>query len=350
MLSSGGVADGGGRPRWWPPPCQAPPRSRCCCTANPARRRRSAPLGRPPAPHSPSTRLLLPIPAGFAGPFAASQTPINRGFPWQTGLAWRLRFNRAAAPDQGTHCRVKLNEPERPPCTCDPMLLAALLLLAAVPRPRPGADQGHRRRGGHPGEPAGRLRPRRRAERHRRPAGQCGVHPAVADRHAGAAGRQHARPGNQAANQERGRGDGDRHPARLRPRRQPHRRERVGAGRRQGPDRGHPARHPADGRRWRGLQRGDRARCRPARSPPAAPPARSRATCRRPGGSPTGRPWRRKLPFQLGSRASAAARPAQPRPHHGAAHRRRHQRQPGWRRRPRAGPAHRGAGAARVAT
>ena len=43
-----------------------------------------------------------------------------------------------------------------------------------------------------------------------------GVHPRIADRHAGAAGREHPRPGRQAVDQERCRGDGHRRTARLR--------------------------------------------------------------------------------------------------------------------------------------
>ena len=112
--------------------------------------------------------------------------------------------------------------------------LAAALPPAAQVRIKDITDVRGRAR-----QPARRLRPGGRAEQHRRQARQRRVHPRIADRHAGAAGRQHARPGGEAGDQERRRGDGHGRPAGLRPQRQPDRYRGFGAGRRHQPDRRH---------------------------------------------------------------------------------------------------------------
>ena len=189
---------------------------------------------------------------------------------------------------------------------------------------RPGAHQGHRRRRGHAREPADRLRPGGRPEQHRRQAGQVGVHPRVADRHAGAAGREHPRPGVEARHQEHRRGDGHRRAARLRPQRQPDRCRHLRPGRRHQPDRRHAAGHAAARRRWRGLcggpGRARHRRDRRARRRHLGDPRRSHLGAhrqRRHGGA------RGRLPARQDQRA--APRAAQSRPDHRAAHRRRDQ-------------------------
>ena len=107
--------------------------------------------------------------------------------------------------------------------------LAAMLRAerAAAPAGAAVADQGSRQHRRRAPEPADRLRPRGRPQRHRRHAQQHPVHPAVAAGDAGAARRQHPRP--DAAHRQRRRRDGDRQPARLRHPGHAHRRHRLGA-------------------------------------------------------------------------------------------------------------------------
>ena len=106
--------------------------------------------------------------------------------------------------------------------------LAVILGICASARSRCGlAHQGPRERRGRAPEPAHRLRPGRRPQRHRRHAQQHPLHQAVAASDAGAARRQHPRP--DAAHRQRRRRDGDRQPAGLRHAGHPHRRHRLGA-------------------------------------------------------------------------------------------------------------------------
>ena len=74
------------------------------------------------------------------------------------------------------------------------------------------AGQGHRRLRRRAQQHAGRLRPGRGPQRHRRPPAQRRVHPGEPGRDAGAAGR--GDPGRHPQHQERGRGHGDRRPCR----------------------------------------------------------------------------------------------------------------------------------------
>ena len=131
-------------------------------------------------------------------------------------------------------------------------LKPALVALAVVGVRRFDGDgdvahQGPRQYRGHPAEPADRLWPGRRPQRHRRYAQQHAVHQAIAARHAGAARRQHPRPAD--SHRQRGRRDGHRQPAAVRHARHPHRRHRLGHGRRQEPARRHASGDAAARRR-----------------------------------------------------------------------------------------------------
>ena len=119
-------------------------------------------------------------------------------------------------------------------------------------------DQGHRGCRGRAREHAGRLRPGGGPERHGRFDAQLALHAAEPDWHAGAPGRQRARPG--PGNQERRRRDGNGDPAALRDARLAYRCRRIGAGRLQKPAGRDLAGDPAAGRRQRGVRRGAGAR------------------------------------------------------------------------------------------
>ena len=105
---------------------------------------------------------------------------------------------------------------------------------------------------GRPAEPADRLRPRRRPQRHRRHAQQHAFHQAIAASDAGTARRQHPRPAD--PHRQRRRRDGDRQPAAVRHAGHPHRRHRLGHGRRQEPAGRHAAGDPAARRRRQRLR------------------------------------------------------------------------------------------------
>ena len=107
--------------------------------------------------------------------------------------------------------------------------------------------QGPRQHRGRAPEPAHRLWPGRRPQRHRRHAQQHPLHQAVAAGDAGAARRQH--PRRHHAHRQRRRRDGDRQPAGVRHAGHAHRRHRLGARRLQEPAGRHPAGHAAARRR-----------------------------------------------------------------------------------------------------
>ena len=126
---------------------------------------------------------------------------------------------------------------------------AALLALAlsATVRKRDLADQGPRQYRGRAAEPADRLRPRGRPQRHRRHAQQHPLHQAVAAGDARAHGRQH--PRRHHPHRQRRRRDGHRQPAGLRHPGHADGRHGLRARRRQEPAGRHPARHPPARRR-----------------------------------------------------------------------------------------------------
>ena len=141
--------------------------------------------------HAPGSFCSPRLPPGRSCRVSRAAVPAaSAGFTAGTGLA-------LPAPDWRKFLSHLL--PPRPAVTRFLRLLALLLpLAAALPADAAGAHQGHRRRRGRPREPADRLRPGGRPEQHRRQAGQRRVHPRIADRHAGAAGREHPRPGGEA--------------------------------------------------------------------------------------------------------------------------------------------------------
>ena len=98
---------------------------------------------------------------------------------------------------------------------CAALPAAVLWPRRSEPGRRQLAHQGHHRLRGRARQPAGRLRPRGRPQRHRRFAAQLGVHRREPGGDARAPRRQHPRAGSQ--DQERRGGDGHRHPAAVRP-------------------------------------------------------------------------------------------------------------------------------------
>ena len=129
------------------------------------------------------------------------------------------------------------------------------MLAALVPAGGGGlAGQGHRRLRGCAHQHADRLRARCRPQWHRRHPAQLDVHPGEPGRDARAAGRRH--PRQQPQHQERGRGDGHRHAAAVRPAGQPHRRGGERSRRLQVAARRHAAGDPAAGCGRRGLRGG----------------------------------------------------------------------------------------------
>ena len=137
---------------------------------------------------------------------------VHAGFASGTGLA-AFTAARLAAYSFRTCYRRGLPWSGSFACSLWPSSLAA-----ALPADGAGAHQGHRRRRGRPREPAGRLRPGGRPERHRRQAGQRRCSPGrsligMLER----LGRQHPRPGAEARHQEHRRGDGHRRASRPSP-------------------------------------------------------------------------------------------------------------------------------------
>ena len=185
------------------------------------------------------------------------------------------------------------------------------------------AHQGPRQCRGRAPEPAHRLWPRGRPQRHRRHDQQFALHQAVADRDAGTAGRQHPRP-DAAHRQRRGR-HGDRQPAGLLDPGHAHRRDGLGARRRQEPARRHPAGDAAARRRRQRL-------CgRPGLARDRRVPGRRRRRQDR-ARRADGRPHLQRRHHR--ARDRLRAQPPQPGPprvaqrrlHHRQAHRGRHQR------------------------
>ncbi len=165
------------------------------------------------------------------------------------------------------------------------------------------ADQGHHRFRGRSRQPAGRLRPRGRPQRHRQLAAQLGLHRRQPGGDAGAARRRHPRAGSQ--DQERRRGHGHRDPAAVRPSGLASGRLGERARRRQVARGRHAAGHAAVRRRWRDLcgQPGS-ARDRRLRRP-------GRCRERDQGGADLGPDRRRR---HRRARGRFRARPAQARP------------------------------------
>ena len=186
------------------------------------------------------------------------------------------------------------------------------------------AHQGHRRLRGRAREPADRLRPRGRPQRHRRLAAQLALHPPEPASHAGAARRQ--RPRRHLNTKQRRRGDGDRQPAALR---------RARARRSTSPSRrwampsslqgGTLLVDPAAGRRRRGLRGGARAaRDRRLLGRRRRPDPRSPAACRPSGRIAERRAWSSaRSRFDLAAQHELRLVAAQSRLHHRPAHRRR---------------------------
>ncbi len=114
------------------------------------------------------------------------------------------------------------------------------------------AHQGHRQYRGRPRQPAGRLRPRGRPQRHGRRAQQLALHQAEPAGHARAAGRQY--PRREHADGQRRRRHGDRQPAALRHPGLPARCQRRRHRRCQEPAGRHAAGDAAARRRRRGLR------------------------------------------------------------------------------------------------
>ena len=108
-------------------------------------------------------------------------------------------------------------------------------------------DQGSRQYRGRAAEPADRLRPRGRPQRHRRHPQQHPLHQAVAAGDAGADGRQH--PRRHHPHRQRRRRHGHRQPAGVRHPGHADGRHRLRARRFQEPAGRHPARHPPARRR-----------------------------------------------------------------------------------------------------
>ena len=185
------------------------------------------------------------------------------------------------------------------------------------------ADQGPRQHRGRAPEPAHRLWPRGRAQRHRRHAQQHSVHQAVAASDAGAARRQH--PRRHHPHRQRRRRHGHRQPAGVRHPGHPDRRHGVGARRCQEPARRHAAGHAAARRRRQRLCR------RPGLGRDQRLPGRGRSRqdhARRADGRPhrQRRDHRARDRFRAQPAQPGAAGAAQRRFHHRQAHRRRDQR------------------------
>ena len=200
------------------------------------------------------------------------------------------------------------------------------MLLTAFAAPNRRGDlahQGPRQYRGRAPEPAHRLRPGGRPQRHRRHPQQHPLHQAVADRDAGTARRQHPRP--DPAHRQRRRRDGDRQPAAVRHPGHPHRRHRLRARRYQEPAGRHAA-GDAAARRRRQCLRG-----RPGLGGDRRLPGRGRGRQDHPRRADR-RPHRQRRPDRARDRVrSQPAEPAahgaaQSRFHHRQAHRRRHQR------------------------
>ena len=192
-----------------------------------------------------------------------------------------------------------------------------------APARRRLAHQGSREHRGRAAEPADRLRPRRRPQRHRRHAQQHPVHPAVAAGDAGAPRRQHPRP-DAAHRQRRGR-DGDRQSAGLRHAGHAHRRHRLGDGRLQEPAGRHAAGDAAARRRRQRLcGRARLGRDRRLLGRRRRREDHARRADRRP--HLQWRDHRARDRFRAQSPAQPAARAAQRRLHHRQAHRRGDQR------------------------
>ena len=212
-----------------------------------------------------------------------------------------------------------------------------LVSAAGLARPRQLPPQGHRRFRGRARQPAGRLRPRGRPQRHRQLAAQRRFHRGKPEGDARASRRQHARA--RPHDQERRRGDGDRHAAAVRPPGLARGRRGQHAGRRQVAAGRRSAGHAAVRRRRRdlcgqpGASHGQRLfRRRPGRK-------------RHPGGADLGAHRRRRHRRARGRLRARPARkrahrPAQPRLHHGAADRAGDQR-PSQPTRPPGSPIHR---------
>ena len=187
------------------------------------------------------------------------------------------------------------------------------------------AHQGPRQYRGRAPEPADRLRPGRRPQRHRRHAQQLPFTKQIAAGDAGAARRQHPRrqtmrTGNVAAvmvtaNLPAFGTQGTRIDVTV-----------SALGDCQEPAGRHAAGHPAARRRRQGLCGGAGLASRSAASRPRATPPRSRAACRPSAASPTARSSSARSNSSSTGCKHAAAGAAQPRLHHRQAHRRRDQR------------------------